>query len=73
MSKLRIITSTQMCKFLNDIEFELIRQKGSHRFYQHSDGRTTVVPMHTGDLDRTLIRKILRDIDMSIDDYNDKF
>lgn len=73
MSKLRIITSTQMCKLLNDIESELIRQKGSHRFYQHVDGRTTVVPMHPGNLDRTLIRKILRDIDMSIDDYNDKF
>lgn len=73
MSKLRIITSMQMCKLLESIGFIAIRQKGSHRFYQHTDGRTTVVPMHAGDLDRTLIRKILKDIDMSIDDYNEKF
>ena len=73
MSKLRIITSVQMCKLLEGLEFDLIRQKGSHCFYRHADGRTTVVPVHTGDLDRTLIRKILQDIDMSIDDYNESF
>ena len=72
MSKLKIITSTKMCKLLNKIGFLQERQKGSHRFFEHPDGRTTVVPMHTGDLDRTLIRKILRDIDMSIEEYNEK-
>jgi predicted RNA binding protein YcfA (HicA-like mRNA interferase family) len=72
MSKLRVITSTDMCRLLEADKFTAIRQKGSHRFYQHNDGRTTVIPMHAKDLDRTLIRKILRDIDMSIDEYNDK-
>ena len=72
MSKLKIITSSQMCKLLENDGFIGIRQKGSHRFYKHTDGRTTIVPMHASDLDRTLIRKILKDIDMSIDDYNDK-
>ena len=71
MSKLKIITSSKMCKLLESIDFISIRQKGSHRFYQHNDGRTTVVPMHAKDLDRTLIRKILQDIDMSIDEYNE--
>ena len=73
MSKLKIIASSQMCRLLENMGFAAIRQKGSHRFYQHTDGRTTVVPMHASDLDRTLIRKILRDIDLSVDDYNDKF
>jgi predicted RNA binding protein YcfA (HicA-like mRNA interferase family) len=72
MSKLKIITSSQMCRLLEKENFIGVRQKGSHRFYQHNDGRTTVVPRHAADLDRTLIRKILRDIDMSIDDYNDR-
>ena len=72
MSKLKIISSSQMCKLLETEGFSLIRQKGSHRFYRHDDGRTTVVPMHAGDLDRTLIRKILNDIEMSIDEYNGK-
>ena len=72
MSKLKIITSAQMGKLLENNGFALIRQKGSHRFYRHFDGRTTVVPMHVRDLDRSLIRKILNDIDLSIDDYNNQ-
>ena len=71
MSKLKIITSTQMCKLLESLGFSLVRQKGSHRFYQHTDGRTTVIPMHTGDLDRSLIRRMLNDMDLSIDEYNE--
>ena len=70
MSRLRIITSTQMCKLVENIGFVAIRQRGSHKFYRHSDGRTTVIPMHAGDLDRSLIRKILKDIEITIDDYN---
>ncbi|MCL2080685.1 MAG: type II toxin-antitoxin system HicA family toxin [Oscillospiraceae bacterium] len=61
-----------MCKLLENDGFAAIRQKGSHRFYRHADGRTTVVPMHAVDLDRSLIRKILKDIDMSIDNYNSR-
>jgi len=72
MSKLKIITSSDMCKLLEKDGFINSRQKGSHRFYRHSDGRTTVVPVRSADLDRTLIRKILKDIDLSIDDYNNK-
>jgi len=70
VSKLKIITSAKMCKLLEHSGFIAVRQKGSHRFFQHPDGRTTVVPMHAGDLDRTLVRKILKDIEMSIDEYN---
>ena len=72
MSKLKIITSSQVCVLLEGEGFVNIRQRGSHRFYKHPDGRTTVVPMHATDLDRTLIRKILKDIDMSIDEYNSR-
>jgi len=71
MSRLKIITSVQMCKLLDSIGFVAIRQRGSHKFYRHNDGRTTIIPMHTGDLDRSLIRKILKDIELTIDDYND--
>ena len=73
MSRLKIITSSQMCRLAEREGFEEMRQKGSHRFYRHDDGRTTLVPVHPGDLDRTLIRKILRDnMDMTIDEYNDR-
>ena len=71
MSRIKIITSSKMCKLLEGLNFSSECQRGSHKFYRHEDGRTTVVPMHAGDLDRTLIRKILKDVDMSIDEYNE--
>ena len=71
MSRLKIITSAQMCRLIKNLGFKAIRQKGSHKFYKHDDGRTTVIPMHAEDLDRSLIRKMLMDIDITIDEYND--
>ena len=72
MSKLKVISSSQMCRLLESMGFSAERQRGSHRFFLHPDGRTTVIPMHAGDIDRALIRKILRDAELSIDEYNSK-
>jgi len=41
-------------------------------FYRHSDGRTTSVPHHRGrDLARPLIKEILREIELSSDEYEE--
>jgi len=46
--------------------FEVLRVKGSHHFIRHSDGRSTVVPVHSGEtLGPGLLAKILRDCDLS--------
>jgi predicted RNA binding protein YcfA (HicA-like mRNA interferase family) len=51
--------------------FEKTRQKGSHVFYRHPDGRTTTVPHHKGRvLARPLTREILQEIDLTVDDYS---
>lgn len=61
-----VINFQKMQKVLFDLGFEKIRQKGSHVFYKHSDGRTTTVPNHKGrDLAKPLVRDILRDIEIS--------
>jgi len=41
-------------------------------FYrQHEDGRTTTVPFHVSkDLARPLIRVIMNEINISVDEYN---
>jgi len=51
--------------------FELKRQKGSHKFFQHCDGRTTVIPDHGSEqIDRGLLNKIIKqDLMMSIEDF----
>lgn len=70
MSKLPIINATQFEKILFKLGFELIRQKGSHKFYKHSDGRYTTLPHHKGeDLSRPLIREILKQVEISNEEF----
>jgi predicted RNA binding protein YcfA (HicA-like mRNA interferase family) len=48
--------------------FEKIRQRGSHIFFRHINGRSATVPFHKGeDLGRGLTNKILHDMDVSRD------
>jgi len=70
MTKLAIISSGDMERLLKKLGFERKRQLGSHVFFEHPDGRCTTVSFHPGeDLGRDLIRKILRDIELSPEDY----
>lgn len=71
MSRLTIISSKDMVKILEGLGFNEIRQRGSHKSFRHKDGRTTVVPFHGEDLGRGLIRKILKDIEISPDEYEE--
>ena len=65
MPKLPVVTAKQLIKILTDLEFTETRQKGSHKFFKHVDGRVTSVPFHTGDLGKGLLRKILNQIKIS--------
>ncbi len=70
MSKLPLITAKELIKIILQLGFELKRQKGSHKFFQHKDGRTTVIPDHGEQIDRGLLNKIIKqDLMMSIDDF----
>lgn len=63
MSRFPILKPQRLIKILNKLDFEKIRQEGSHVFLKHPDGRTTVVPLHQGkDIGRGLLRAILNDI-----------
>ncbi len=46
MPKLPMVTAKVIIRFLNSLDFELKRQKGSHKFFSHPDGRTATVPDH---------------------------
>jgi len=46
--------------------FIVERQRGSHVFLKHEDGRATVVPVHSGEtIGPGLLSKILRDVEMT--------
>ena len=40
------IEAKDVAKVLQKLGFEFKRQKGSHMFFAHPDGRTTVIPNH---------------------------
>jgi len=67
--KLPTLKAQELIKILKEIGFYSVRQKGSHIFFRHQDGRTTLVPFHCGeDIGRGLLRQILREIEISPDE-----
>ncbi len=73
MSRVPIVNFRTMEKVLLRIGFEPVRQKGSHVFYRHPNGRTTTVPNHPGrDLARPMIREILREIEITPEQFKEE-
>ena len=71
MSKLPIVNAKKFEKLLLSIGFQIKRQKGSHVFYKYPDGRYTTLPHHRGvDLSRSLIREILREIELTPEEFS---
>ncbi len=70
MPKLSPINATKLIKILSKQGFVKIRQSGSHVRLEHRDGRKTSIPVHSGENVRTgLLRKILRDVNISRDEF----
>jgi len=71
VSRLTLINAVKLEKLLFQLGFVKTRQAGSHAFYRHTDGRTTTIPFHSSkDLSRSLLRDILKEIKLSVDEYN---
>lgn len=70
MSKLPLVTAVELSRLLGRLGFRLERQRGSHAYFKHADGRATVVPFHKGEIVRRgLLRVILNDIGLSPAEY----
>ena len=73
MSRLSVVGFRDMERVLYRLGFISVRQKGSHVFYRHPDGRTTTLPNHPGrDLARPLIREILREIELTPEQFQEE-
>ena len=67
---LQPLPARKIIKALARLGFKIVRQRGSHVFMEHPDGRTTLVPNHPGEeIDRRLLRKIIRDAEVEPDDF----
>jgi predicted RNA binding protein YcfA (HicA-like mRNA interferase family) len=50
--------------------FLFSHQKGSHRTYKRSDGSRPTIPFHPGDVKTGLLRGIIEDMGIAIEEYN---
>ena len=70
MSRLAPLKARELIKILRKLGFYQTRQKGSHAFFLHKDGRSTVVPVHpTKQIGKGLLRSILHDINISPEEF----
>ena len=71
MTRLRLVSYNELHKVAEMAGFTWVRQKGSHNTFQNEDGKIVVIPDHGSRvIVRPLLRKILRDLDLSLAEYH---
>jgi predicted RNA binding protein YcfA (HicA-like mRNA interferase family) len=51
--------------------FEWVRREGSHNVFRNASGAIVVIPDHGSQvIVRSLLRRIVRDLGLSVDDYH---
>lgn len=68
--KLPRVKPDKVIKVLEHLGFSLVRQSGSHKIYKNSEGVRVTIPYHSGKiLHPKLLKSILRDIELSIEEF----
>lgn len=70
MTRFPALEGKEVIEILRGYGFVIDRQRGSHVFIKHDDGRATVVPVHAGEtIGPGLFAKILRDVELTREDF----
>jgi predicted RNA binding protein YcfA (HicA-like mRNA interferase family) len=70
MATIPVLKPQEVVAILEALGFVEVRQRGSHKQFRHADGRGTTVPFHKGrDIAPPLLKKIARDIGMTVEDF----
>ena len=70
MTPVPVLRPRQVIAILTALGFEEVRQRGSHKRFRHPDGRATTVPVHAGrDLSPVLLRRIARDVALTVEEF----
>lgn len=70
MTRFPVLEGKEVVEILKGFGFLVDRQRGSHLFLKHADGRVTVVPVHAGEvIGPGLFTKILRDVKLTREDF----
>lgn len=73
MPKLPQVKPKELVKFLQKRGFVSRKTKSGHIFFQHPNGRTTVVPMHNKSLAKGTLNGILKQADIPVEQFIDEF
>ncbi len=70
MPKLPVLSGKKLLNLLTKHGYRAIRQKGSHVFVENLNGTLgTVIPIHKNeDLGKGLLKSILNDLELSVED-----
>jgi predicted RNA binding protein YcfA (HicA-like mRNA interferase family) len=72
MTRLPRPRGKELVRALERAGFSVDRTRGSHVFLRHADGRTTTVPIHSGEtIGPGLLSAILRDVELSVEELAD--
>jgi predicted RNA binding protein YcfA (HicA-like mRNA interferase family) len=67
MGNVPVLKPQEVVRILQNLGFQEVRQRGSHKQFRHLDGRVTTVPFHKGrDISPPLLRKIADDINLPL-------
>ena len=68
--KLRPLPSKKIIGILRRLGFKKVRQRGSHVFFRHPDGRITIVPIHKEEaIGRGLLQEIVKDVKLTKEEF----
>lgn len=70
MGTVPVLKPSEVIAILIALGFTEVRQRGSHKQFRDSKGRGTTVPFHPGqDVSPILLRRIAKDIGLTVDDF----
>jgi predicted RNA binding protein YcfA (HicA-like mRNA interferase family) len=70
VTRFPVFDGKEIVDILKGFGFVIDRQRGSHVFMKHPDGRVTVVPVHAGEtIGPGLFAKIIRDVDLARENF----
>ena len=71
MPRLIPISGKKLLKILVKKNYEIVRISGSHHFLENKvENKSTTVPIHSNeDLGRGLLKQILNDLEISVDEF----
>lgn len=70
MGNIPTLKPAEVITILRKLGFVEVRQRGSHKQFRDSSGRSTTVPFHSGrDIAPTLLRQIAKDVGLTVSEF----